>query len=173
VGREPDWDAEMDVELLLDFLNTVDIEAATDVLGDERAWWKWVADRRLPPSGSPSRAKTVRDALRTSLTQRHTGQYPTVRLPAPVGAGGGAVRVELSGGVPTLVSEDAIGAVLAAATRLAVAGYWERIKICPAEDCRWAFCDKSRNRSRTWCSMRICGNREKARNWRERARSSA
>jgi predicted RNA-binding Zn ribbon-like protein len=42
------------------------------------------------------------------------------------------------------------------------------VKICPAADCRWAFFDHSRNRSRTWCSMRVCGNREKARAWRER-----
>ena len=75
-----------------------------------------------------------------------------------------------TGGVPTLVAGDPLGAVLAAAARLAVLGDWDRVKICPAEDCRWAFFDHSRNRSRTWCSMRVCGNRTKARNWRERAR---
>lgn len=37
----------------------------------------------------------------------------------------------------------------------------ERLKICP--NCEWLFVDKSRNRSRTWCDMAVCGNRTKAR----------
>ena len=32
----------------------------------------------------------------------------------------------------------------------------------------WAFYDHSRNRSGTWCEMGKCGNRAKARRWRER-----
>jgi predicted RNA-binding Zn ribbon-like protein len=42
--------------------------------------------------------------------------------------------------------------------------------VCAAEDCRWAFYDRSRNRSRTWCSMEECGNRAKARSYRARQR---
>ena len=105
----------------------------------------------------------VRDALRAAV----------INGMDPVGGGpvvGGLVRVELHGGVPTLVAADPVGAVLAASARLAVLGDWDRVKICPADSCRWAFFDHSRNRSRTWCSMRVCGNRTKARNWRERAR---
>jgi predicted RNA-binding Zn ribbon-like protein len=80
-----------------------------------------------------------------------------------------AVTVELPvGGTPRLVARDVVGAVFAAASRLAVLGQWERVKICPADDCRWAFYDRSRNHSRTWCSMQVCGNREKARSWRGR-----
>jgi predicted RNA-binding Zn ribbon-like protein len=75
------------------------------------------------------------------------------------------------GGAPRLTAPDVAGAVLAAATRLAVLGQWDRVKICPAEDCRWAFYDRSRNHSRTWCSMQVCGNREKARAWRRRSES--
>lgn len=36
----------------------------------------------------------------------------------------------------------------------------ERLKICP--NCQWLFLDRSRNRSRTWCDMTVCGNRVKA-----------
>lgn len=36
----------------------------------------------------------------------------------------------------------------------------ERLKICG--HCGWLFLDRSRNRSRTWCDMTVCGNREKA-----------
>ncbi|CAN7298090.1 CGNR zinc finger domain-containing protein [Phyllobacterium sp. LjRoot231] len=37
----------------------------------------------------------------------------------------------------------------------------ERIKICP--NCHWLYFDESRNRSRRWCDMNVCGNRAKAR----------
>jgi predicted RNA-binding Zn ribbon-like protein len=36
-----------------------------------------------------------------------------------------------------------------------------RIRICA--NCRWLFLDESRNRSRVWCDMTVCGNRQKAR----------
>jgi len=37
------------------------------------------------------------------------------------------------------------------------------VRLCGADDCRWHFLDTSKNRSRQWCSMQSCGNREKAR----------
>lgn len=37
----------------------------------------------------------------------------------------------------------------------------ERMKVCP--NCEWLFLDRSKNRSRTWCDMAVCGNRAKAR----------
>ena len=67
---------------------------------------------------------------------------------------------------------DAAGAILLAAVRLADAGDWPRVKLCAAETCRWAFVDESRNRSRAWCSMEVCGNRAKARSFRSRARGN-
>jgi predicted RNA-binding Zn ribbon-like protein len=47
------------------------------------------------------------------------------------------------------------------------------VRACAAEPCRWLFVDVSRNRSRRWCNMRICGNRAKARRFYERARVSS
>jgi predicted RNA-binding Zn ribbon-like protein len=49
-----------------------------------------------------------------------------------------------------------------------VDGTWERLKVCPADDCQWAFYDESKNRSGTWCDMAVCGNRAKVRAYRER-----
>lgn len=47
-----------------------------------------------------------------------------------------------------------------------------RVRICEAADsCRWLFLDLSRNRSRRWCDMTVCGNREKSRRHQARARS--
>ncbi len=42
----------------------------------------------------------------------------------------------------------------------------ERIKICP--NCHWLYYDESRNRSRRWCDMSVCGNRAKARRYYDR-----
>ena len=58
--------------------------------------------------------------------------------------------------------------LLAAVADIQCAGTWERLKACAADDCQWAFYDVSRNRSRTWCSMEECGNREKTRRYRQR-----
>jgi predicted RNA-binding Zn ribbon-like protein len=43
-----------------------------------------------------------------------------------------------------------------------------RIKTCPARDCGWKFVDQSKNRSRRWCDMAVCGNLAKARQYRTR-----
>lgn len=59
-------------------------------------------------------------------------------------------------------------AVLAAVAEAMADGSWDRIKACRADDCRWAYVDTSRNRSRQWCDMAVCGNREKARRYRSR-----
>ena len=63
---------------------------------------------------------------------------------------------------------DGVFARLAAIILAAHAeGDWRRLKICPADDCRWAFYDASKNRSGAWCSMSDCGNRAKARTFRQ------
>jgi predicted RNA-binding Zn ribbon-like protein len=148
-----------DVDLVLDFLNTVDVEDGTDVLDDPAGRRAWLATRGLADADA---AAEVRAALRAAVGEE---------APRPAGLSA-QVTVSLEADGPRLVAGDVVGAVLAAASRLAVLGEWDRVKICPADDCRWAFYDRSRNHSRTWCSMRVCGNREKARAWRERTRGA-
>src|SRR5262245_53829838 len=46
----------------------------------------------------------------------------------------------------------------------------ERLRHCAARDCEWLFLDNSRNGTRRWCKMNVCGNREKARRFQQRAR---
>jgi len=48
-----------------------------------------------------------------------------------------------------------------------------RVRQCGSEDCDWLFLDRSKNRSRRWCDMGECGNREKARRARQRQRALA
>lgn len=44
----------------------------------------------------------------------------------------------------------------------------ERVRQCGDAQCGWLFIDTSRNRSRRWCSMKGCGNRNKARRFYQR-----
>jgi predicted RNA-binding Zn ribbon-like protein len=43
---------------------------------------------------------------------------------------------------------------------------WKKVRIC--RNCRWLFLDRSRNASRLWCDMSVCGNRHKAKRHYER-----
>lgn len=43
-----------------------------------------------------------------------------------------------------------------------------RIKICDNPDCGWVFYDTSKNKSRRWCSDKLCGNVMKVRRYREK-----
>ncbi|MEV5604281.1 CGNR zinc finger domain-containing protein [Streptomyces sp. NPDC052299] len=54
-----------------------------------------------------------------------------------------------------------------------VAGETERLRRCEAPDCRNAFVDLSRNRSRRYCSSRTCGNRLHVAAYRARRREAA
>ncbi len=64
--------------------------------------------------------------------------------------------------------DGAIGRVLAVAFTAMSGGTWSRLKACRNHGCRWAFYDYSRNRSASWCSMQLCGNRTKTRSYRRR-----
>lgn len=48
-----------------------------------------------------------------------------------------------------------------------------RVRQCQSETCAWLFLDQSRNRSRRWCDMKVCGNRAKARRHYERSKTGA
>jgi predicted RNA-binding Zn ribbon-like protein len=76
----------------------------------------------------------------------------------------GTARAEPSaGGV-----RGALGRILAEVSAGMADGTWERVKACRADDCRFAFLDTAKNRSRAWCSMQSCGNRAKVAAYRER-----
>jgi predicted RNA-binding Zn ribbon-like protein len=61
----------------------------------------------------------------------------------------------------------------AAADLLTSAPERRKVRQCGAGDCEWLFLDSSKNRSRQWCSMQSCGNREKARRHYQRVRARA
>jgi predicted RNA-binding Zn ribbon-like protein len=69
--------------------------------------------------------------------------------------------------------DAAIGTVIGIAVRAMLDGSWRRLKACRDETCRWAFYDRSKNRSSRWCVMSVCGNRSKVRKFRALKRRPA
>jgi predicted RNA-binding Zn ribbon-like protein len=55
------------------------------------------------------------------------------------------------------------------ALRICAAPERDRIRVCAA--CGWLFLDRSKNRSRRWCDMSVCGNRAKAKRHYSSAKS--
>ena len=71
--------------------------------------------------------------------------------------------------VPDAAGIDGVlGALLAIVATAVHDGTWPRLKACADPTCRWAFYDSSRSHRRTWCSMEVCGNRNKVRAYRRR-----
>ena len=149
-----------DADLLVDFLNTLDVEDSLDVLDADQPWADWLAAHDLPlPAGRLRGHRARARALRDDLRAVAAGEEPPPReLPLTL----------TLGPQPRLGGADALQVVLGAVARLGVREELGRVKICPADDCRWAFHDASRNGSRQWCSMAVCGNRAKARAHRAR-----
>ena len=70
--------------------------------------------------------------------------------------------------INTSKCESLIGPIVRAAAELLTSRKLGRIKECPAPDgCGWLFLDTSKNRSRSWCSMKTCGNLAKVRRFRK------
>lgn len=55
-----------------------------------------------------------------------------------------------------------------AAIDLLLSPQMDRVRACEASTCRWLFLDTSKNRTRRWCNMKVCGNRMKARRYQTR-----
>lgn len=136
------------LELIRDFVNTADLEDGTDDLDDPAA-------------------REVREAIRALLRANN-------RIDADVAAASAVLeraarRVELrvgfAGGELVFESSDP---VLTAVAEAMADGSWTRLKACRSDTCQFAFVDTARNRSRQWCDMAVCGNREKARRFRSR-----
>ncbi len=49
----------------------------------------------------------------------------------------------------------------------------DTVRVCASDSCDWLFLDTSKNHSRRWCNMKSCGNREKARRFYTRKKSSS
>jgi predicted RNA-binding Zn ribbon-like protein len=64
-------------------------------------------------------------------------------------------------------------ALARAASGLMLSENIEKVRACGNPACRWLFLDTSKNHSRRWCEMKICGNRMKARRFKAMHRAEA
>ena len=114
-----------------------------------------------------------------SLLQANSGAPLTAASIATVNRAGSAARlgVELDQVARVKLEpygrgvDGALGAIVAVAFTAMLDGSWSRLEAC--RNCRWAFHDYSRNRSASWCSMILCGNRLKTRSYRRRRRAGS
>ncbi|MFC6087251.1 CGNR zinc finger domain-containing protein [Sphaerisporangium aureirubrum] len=172
--------------LLRDFVNTYVVGVGADDLASPAELAVWLRERGLISGGDRAGdddwalAVSLREGLRAVLG-------PSAGDGAAEGGDGdhaagleGALaalplRVTVVGGVPGAepVGEGVrrgLGLIAVAVLGARADGMWDRLKVCAEHTCQWAFIDLSKNRSRSWCSMRVCGNRTKTRAYRARRR---
>jgi predicted RNA-binding Zn ribbon-like protein len=70
--------------------------------------------------------------------------------------------------IQTRPIEAALGPITMSAISILTGLDLARVKECGGEHCGWIFYDHSKNNSRRWCEMEICGNRAKQRRLRAR-----
>jgi len=172
----------VDSQLICDFVNTLHKDPAGDeeLLRTPAALSSWLAEHglaapRRATAADLARAVELREALRRLLLANNGVESGAEGAYAVLDAAARRGRVELrfADGAPQLAPAasgvpGALGRIVAAVHGAVADGSWPRLKACRARDCEWAFVDRARNQSRAWCSMRSCGNREKARSFRRR-----
>ncbi|MBO1334509.1 ABATE domain-containing protein [Streptomyces sp. VRA16 Mangrove soil] len=68
--------------------------------------------------------------------------------------------------------QDALGVIAADAISVVAGERDGRLALCASPTCRAAFFDASRSRTRRWCDMNTCGNREKKARFHAQRRGS-
>jgi predicted RNA-binding Zn ribbon-like protein len=125
-----------------------------------------------------ARAKDLREALNVLATAVEHGRQPA---PAALATISDALADAYAHGrlVPhdgalqwvSSAEEDlhrVLWEISRAAGRLVLSPRLGRLRACAAGDCGWWFVDDTKNRSRRWCDMKLCGNREKVRRFRRK-----
>jgi predicted RNA-binding Zn ribbon-like protein len=159
------------------FVNTADLDRGTDELADEHGLAAWLAANGIAAevdAAGRERTVAIREALRALLLANHGGEPDPAAVATLDRAAAITVAFDAAGHArlePVHSGLDgAIATLLAIVAKAQAEGTWARLKACPNDGCHWAFYDRSRNRSRTWCAMSVCGNRAKARSYRARHR---
>ena len=149
----------------------VSAEALRDWLGEHEL----IKGQRRLDDRDLDRAVAVREGLRALAFANNDQILNLGAIDAMRRASKGAgtrIRIEPDG--PQFVADAstgidaALGALFAITARAMIDGTWQRLKACPGRHCGWAFYDHSRNQSARWCSMKVCGDREKARAYYQR-----
>ena len=168
------------IGLVQAFVNTVDLESGPEELTEPGHLAEWLAAHELLAAGARAdeadlaHAIALREALRGVIGANSGGSvYPvdlatlnqaaaTSKLRPRFGPDGRARLEPEASGVT-----GALGRIVAAAFAAMDDEDWGRLKLCSSPTCRWAYFDRSRNHSSRWCTMATCGNRAKARRFRQ------
>jgi predicted RNA-binding Zn ribbon-like protein len=168
------------------FVNTVDLQDGPDDLANPNTLTAWlVANRLMEPgqiagSADLTHAVAVREAIRGVIGVNSgaaiypvdiatlNGAIAASRLRARFGSDG---KARLEPDAPGV--EGAMGRIVAAVFAAMGEEDWQRLKTCDSRSCRWVFYDRSRNHSSRWCKMASCGNRQKAKRFRERTKAGS
>src|SRR5215203_6056069 len=174
-----------ELELVRRFVNTQDIEEGSEELDSPDSLLSWLVGMGLLNEDGATadekdlhRALALRAGIRSLLLANNGEEVATARigeLNHIIESVCLRVRFD-EDGIPTLMPESsgvsaALGRILAAVVRATDEGIWGRLKACSNDACHWAFYDRSKNRSGKWCEMEVCGNRMKARTFRQRRAS--
>jgi len=173
--------APVQLELVRQFVNTLDIDEGQDMLARPDTTKAWlVANQLLSPKTRVTEADRVRavefrEALRELLSGHTVGKVgpnASKRFDGVVRDIPMALRVDETGWVRVDAAgkgfDAALGDILAKTFASMENGTWQRMKACHDDTCRWAFYDHSKNRSSLWCDMAVCGNRNKVSAFRQR-----
>lgn len=168
-------------DLVLDFVNTLDLRPHSETFGTPKALGDWLVARGLLEEGSRvtkpelEETKRVREALRDLLAAQNELDVDVAKAGAELDDAICRAKLALrfSDGSMRLAPgaagvRGAVGRILAEVSTAMADGTFSRMKACRADDCRWAYLDTAKNRSRAWCSMQSCGNRAKVHAYRER-----
>jgi predicted RNA-binding Zn ribbon-like protein len=127
------------------------------------------------------RAVATREALRGVLRSHAaagapaSGPGPAAALRSVASTLPARLDVNAAGRVTVVPADESVtgslARILLICAEAAATGSWSRLKACSADDCQWAFYDRSPARSGCWCSMAVCGSRAKSRAYRRRAGS--
>jgi predicted RNA-binding Zn ribbon-like protein len=168
------------------YVNTVDLQDGPEALTDSKALTTWLVEQHLMEPGYTAdsadlkNAIAVREAIRGIVAGNSGGAaYPVDIATINEAAAASRLRPRLgSDGKARL--EPEVGGVVGAMGRIVAAVFaamgeqdWTRLKLCSSPACRWVYYDQSRNHSSRWCTMAECGNRQKARRFRQRAKVTA
>ncbi len=171
------------------FVNTVDMDPGVEELKDPNTLQAWLVANGLMSGDNPvdepdlKNAVAVREAMR-GVIGGNSGLpiYPVDLATLNSAAAASRLRMRFAldekGGRPRLEPEasgatGAIGRLVAALYSAMQDEEWDRLKLCGSDTCRWVFYDRSKNHSSRWCNMASCGNREKARRFRQKGTAAS
>lgn len=180
-----DVSAPGELELIRRFVNSLDLDRPESdpflTSTSAAAWLEEHGFGRIPlESEDAARVRELREALRAELLEHAGEELPGAweRLATLLNGTGLELVFDPRQGIRLEAQAEggfsAVRGAIASRVYDAVqSGAWRRLKACLKETCLFAFYDRSKNGSGTWCDMAVCGNRVKAQRRRARERTGA